>query len=207
MALRSYATLHVQSTTVAQPLVGSWITAGIGAPSDVPLTLTLGTASQGSGPNDAEAIFSQGDPVWLLDPGTLIGEPAIITSVNTSNQVVLGPQNASPGGHNNPVTRLSHVSGAFGTGTWILLKQMVNNLFVQLEDGTGSTYVYIGNSPAMTATYRRVVKLAKVSSGQNPYNWSATENFGGNPFDISELWILGGANNSLDGYTPSFCVV
>lgn len=205
MAFRSFATLRLQSSTVAQPLLGSFITAGIGAPASQPITLTLGTIAASA--TDAEALFGAGDPVWLVNPDGTGAEPARISNVLSSNQVVLGPQNTSGGGIFNPVTLQTHVSGVFGVGTWILLKQQVNNLFVQMEDGGGGTYSYIGTSIAMTALYRRLAKLPKVSAGQNPYTWSATENFGGNPFDTSELWILGGAGNSLDGYTPSYCIV
>jgi hypothetical protein len=146
--------------------------------------------------------------VWLIDPNGSHGEPAMIQSVNgVANQVTLGLQTTGGIAGNNPVTTYPHVAGAFGTGTFIALALDVNNTLVQLEDGTGSTFAYIGVAYNMTATYRRIFKLPKVGSGSNPFYWDASESFGGNPFRLSELWILGGAGNSSDGYTPSFCVL
>jgi hypothetical protein len=189
--------------------MGSWIVSGIGGPSNVPFTVTLGDAAAASGFTDAQAIFRTGDPVWLIDPNGKNAEPAMVTSVSgaVTNQITLGNQQTSGGGVANPVTLNSHVSGVLGTGTFILLKQPANNVYVQMEDNTGGTFSYIGDSYAMTATYRRIVKLAKVSSGTQPQSWTATEYFGGNPFDSSELWILGGSGNSNDGYTPSLELV
>jgi len=211
MAFRSMGVLHVQSTSVPQPLVGSWISAGIGAATRTPITITLGTISGASATSDAQVIFKQGDPVWLLDPNGANGEPAVISSVNAgANQVTLSPQTTHMSetmGGCNPVTTRPHISGGFGTGTWIILAMSVNNLLVQTEDGTAGAYTYLGVSYNMTATYNRVFKLPKVLAGQNPFYWNASESFGGNPFNVSELWVLGGSGNSLDGYTPSFCIL
>lgn len=208
MAFRSFGVLHVQSTSQPQPLVGSWISAGIGAPTQDPIVLTLGTISGASATSDAQVLFQPGDYVWLIDPSGANGEPAIISSVNVAaNQVTLGPQTTGGIAGNNPVTTKSHISGAFGTGTFIALALDVNNTLVQMEDGASGTWTYIGVSYAMTATYRRIFKLPKVGSSSNPFFWDASESFGGNPFRLSELWILGGSGNSSDGYTPSFCVL
>jgi len=202
MAFRTTALMHIQSTTVPQPLMGSFITAGIGAPASVPITVTLGTICAGdSTVYDAEALFRVGDVVWLIDPDNTHGEPARISALPGGNQLTLGQQQGSPGGVNNPVTLNTHISGAFGTGTFIALHRSVNGIFVQMEDGTAGTWAYIGDSPLMTATYRRIVKLAKVSSAAQPQSWTATEYSAGNPLLTSELWILGGASNSNDGYT------
>lgn len=207
MAFRTVALMHIQSTSVAQPLIGSFITAGLSGPVSQPVNVTLGTmVGSDSVPYDAEAIFRVGDPVWLVDPDGSDGEPARISGLPGGNQVTLGPQQGSPRGVVNPVTLNTHASGAFGTGTFILLHQMVNNIFVQLEDGTSGTWAYIGDAWNFTATYRRIAKLAKVASAAMPYNYNASETTGGNPFLTSELWILGGAGNSSDGYTPTCCV-
>jgi hypothetical protein len=209
MAFRSVGLMRIRSTTIAQPLIGSWITAGIGGPTNIPTTVTLGDAAAASGFTDAQLIFRTGDPVWLIDPNGKNAEPAVISSVANAvtNQITLGVQQSSGAGKDNPVTINPHVSGILGTGTFILLKANVNNVYVQMEDNTGGTFSYIGDYFGMTASYRRIVKLAKVNTGVQPQSWSATESFGGNPFDSSELWILGGSGNSNDGYTPSLMLV
>jgi len=210
MAFRSFGVLQIQSTTRPQPLVGSYITAGIGAPAGSPITLTLGTvaAGIGGGVTDAQVLFQPGDPAWIINADGSGAEPVFVSSVNAAaNQITLGNQTTGGVAGNNPVTTKSHTSGVFGTGSFIALNIDVNNTLVMLEDGTGGTWSYIGVSYAMTATYRRIFKLPKVGSGSNPYYWDASEAFGGNPFRVSELWILGGAGNSSDGYTPSFCVL
>lgn len=204
MSFRTFGSLKIQSTTIPQPLIGSWIQAGIGAPSNVPFPVTLGVAASGSGFTDAQVLFRAGDPVWLVDPNGKNAEPAIVASVAgaVTNQITLGVQQSSGGGKDNPVTINPHVNGPLGIGTFILLKHEVNNVYVQMEDNTSGAFSYIGDYYAMTSTYRRIVKLAKVASGSQPLAWSAAENFGGNALDTSELWILGGSGNSNDGYTP-----
>ena len=202
MGFRSFGTFKVASSTVAMPLLGSWITAGIAGPSKVPLTLTLGSALNAG--NDASQIFSPGDWAYLLNVDGSNGEPVLISAVS-GNTVTLGNQttHAEPGGA-NPVTTLTHASGAFGTGTFIMLKLDVNNLVVQYEDGGTGPWLYIGNQWNMTAAFKRIVKLAKVTSGIQPYSWSATENSAGNPFNTVEMWVLGSTAGDL--YVPSFCI-
>jgi len=208
MAFRTTALLQVQSNTKPQPLIGSWITAGIGGPASQPITVTLGSAAVGSSvAYDAEALFRSGDPVWLLNPDGTGGEPAQISALPGGNRVTLGQQQGSPQGVNNPVTLNSHVSGAFGVGTFILLHQLVNNFFVQAEDGNAGTFLYIGDAYNFTATWRRIAKLAKVGTGQQPYSYNAAEYSALNPFLTSELWILGGTGVNADGYTPTACVI
>ena len=56
----------------------------------------------------------------------------------------------------------------------------------------------------MTATFRRIVKLAKSATGSMPFNFGATENYFGNPFVMSELWVYGTAT---DLYNVSFAIV
>ena len=201
MPFRTFAVLTIQSTTVPQPLVGSWITAGIGAPSNQPLTLTLGTAS--SAGNDATNIFQAGDDVLLIDPaGTR--ENARISSL-TGNTVTLGYKHAQPTGNIVPVTELPHVSGAFGTGTFIIPALSIKGLFVAREDGATGTWQYIGNAYNMSATFRRIVKLANEASGVMPYNYSADASYFGDPISAGELWTLGLSVG--DGYNVSYLLV
>lgn len=200
MAFRTLPQMKLQSTTVAQPLAGSWISAGIGGPSNVPLTLTLGTASSATGYNDANAIFAAGDPVFLINPDGSGGENARIQSVS-GNTVTLGCQNDSGGGFANPVTRNTHISGAYGTGTFIALAWDVNNIFVQFETVTASHLMYLGAQYNMSSTFKRIAILAATSAV--PYaSYTATETSAGNPFRTSELWALG--SNTGDIYNVSF---
>src|ERR1700704_1059527 len=127
MAFRCFCRCKIQSTGIPQPLVGSWISAcaGIGAPSYFPLAATLGTMANAG--NDATQIFVNGDPLWLIDPGGVGAnpEPALCQSV-AGNVLTFGPQTDG----NNAYTRKPHVAGAFNTGTFVLLKQQVNNLYI-----------------------------------------------------------------------------
>jgi hypothetical protein len=202
MALRTSAVLSVQSTTVPQPLLGSWITAGIGAPATRPITLTLGTAT--SSGNDATNLFHPGDPAWIIDPNGANAEAVLISGVS-GNTVTLGPQSSMDAlGGANPVTRSTHVSGAFGVGSFILLNFDVNNVYVSFEDGATGAWLYLGNAINMTATYRRFAKLAKVAAGTQPQAYGAAESSPGNPFRTSEFWVLG--TNVGDLYNAAFCV-
>lgn len=210
MAFLTYSLMKVLSTTQPQPLVGSYITAGIGAPSNIPLTLTLGTATAGGGSTtDANILFTAGQEAWLVNADGSGAESVIVGSIpsGTSNTLILNPKHLSTGDSGvSPVTQNTHASGAFGTGTFIIPKLNVNSVFVQMADNTGGTFTYFGNSPLMTATYRCIIKLAKVATGVQPYYWNSTETSPGNPLDTSELWVLGGTGNSSDGYVPSFNV-
>lgn len=211
MALLAFPRFQIQSTTVAQPLIGSWITAGIGGPSNQPLTLTLGSACAGSGFSDSQ-VFIPGSQALLIDPNgsnaEIVTVQSIVAGANV-NQIVLGPRTGGglSSGYDNPVTLNKHVSGGFGTGTFILLHVEFNSVYVQPEDGNSGTYLYIGNQFNMTPTYKRIVKLAKVTSGSQPNDWSNTENSPGNPFISSELWVLGGSGNSSDSYITALTQV
>jgi hypothetical protein len=203
MAFRTGALTSVQSTTVAQPFWGSWITAVVSgtlaSATTSPITLTLGTATTSG--NDATNLFQPGDPVWLIDPTTgFHAEACRIQSIATNN-VTLGPQNDS----GNYVTRFPHVAGVYGTGTFILLNSDINNFFFQYEDGGTGPFIYLGNRYNFSPTSGRITKLAKVAALSQPFYFNATENFFGSPFRVSELWILG--SNVGDTYTPSLGVL
>lgn len=206
MAFRSFGGIKIQSSAFAtpQPLFGSWITAGIGAPSNVPLVLTLGTATEGGGAGtDADILFSSGDWAWIVDVGGTNWEPVLISAV-AGNTVTLGPLTTSAGGVSNPVTTKSHVSGAYGTGSWIIVKQMVSSLFVQGVDGNSGNFFYIGNRYNFNPYYRCLARIAKVTAGQMPYNWSSAAYGALNDFDSSEIWLAGDTAN--DVVLPS-CIV
>jgi len=205
--LRTFPLLHVQSTTVAQPLAGTWITAGIGAPSNYPLTLTLGSAAAGSGYNDS-LIFQPGDPVLLIEPNGTNFEIATVGSIGgIANTLTLIPGNGAPAGNTNPVTQFKHTSGAFGTGTFIMLGIDANSVFVQPADNNAGTYMYFGTAYNMTATFRCIMELPKVATGQNPYFFSSSILPGINPIRANELWVLGGSGNSSDAYRLSYSVL
>ena len=204
MAFLTFAAMTVQSTSVAQPIVGSWISAGIGPPTDVPITITLGTISVTG--SDATNLFRAGQEAWLINVDGSGAESVIVGAVS-ANTLTLNPKHlATRDAAISPVTQYSHFSGAFGTGTFIAPHLQVNSAFVQAEDGGGSTYIYIGNQWNFTATYRRLAKLAKVATGVQPYFWNSTETSPGNPFLSSEIWILGGTGLTTDAYTPNFTV-
>lgn len=204
MAFRTFGVFKVQSTSVPQPLVGSWISAGISGASNAPITLTLGTALNAG--NDAAQIFNAGDHALLIDPSGSNAEDVYISSVS-GNTVTLGYKTGYGAGQpsgQGVVTEKAHISGVFATGTFIIPNGQANNLFVACEDGNTGTWFYIGNAYNMTAVFRRIVKLAKTASGTMPFNYGATENFFGNPFAMSELWAFG---TSGDQYNVSFAIV
>ena len=187
-------------------MIGSFVTAGIGAPSNVPLTITLGNLYAGANLADSN-IFIPGNEALLIDPGGTNMETVYVKSIVSganNNQIVLGPKTTvTPGGSANPVTEKSHVSGVFGTGTWILVKVDYNSIFFQPEDGNAGAFIYIGNDIGLSPTNSRIIKLAKVASGSQPNPWSNTASSPSNPFSTAELWVIGGASNNKDGYTVS----
>lgn len=206
------STFEVQSTTVAQPLVGSWVTAGLSNPSDSALTLTLGTASASG--NDATNIFGGASYAMsirqavLVDPAGGNREVVNISAVS-GNTITLGVQTThelqSGRTRDNPVTRFSHVSGAFGTGTFIIPFLEVNNILVFFEDGATGQWLYLGNSLAMTALSHSFAKIAKVASGVQPISYTMTNNSPSNSFDTDEFMVLG--TTVGDTYRAAFSIV
>jgi hypothetical protein len=193
------STFTVKATNTAQPLFGSWITAGpasfTAGACGQPITLTLGTALTSG--NDA-SMFVKGEPAWLIDPtGT---SPQNMETVRIqsilNNTITLGNQtDMSAQGGANPVTRFPHYVGGVGVGTFIMPKQLANNFLVTLEDGGTGTFLYIGCSPSMTATAYRIFKLAKTSTGTQPQYYSSAQFSPGNPFDMGEEFVYGTAGD------------
>lgn len=201
----TFPRFEIMGVSAPQPLIGSFITAGIGSPvNGIPTTITLGNLSESSGQNDTQ-IFTPGSWAVLIDPNGANVEEVIVQKIITGavvNQLVLGPKTSvTPGGIGNPVTENPHVSGVFGVGTWILPKLDYNSILVQPEDGNAANFLFIGNTFNFTATYKRIIKLAKVASGSQPNVWTNTCSSPGNPLISSELWILGATIG--DAYTVS----
>jgi hypothetical protein len=211
VGFRTFATFVVNTTNTPQPLVGSWVTAGfpVGVPSPAPITLTLGTATTSG--NDATNIFGTGPQIALLIDPAATSPATTLENVNitssTGNTVTLGYKvgygAGQPSGQ-GVVTEKVHTNGVFGTGSFIIPAQQANNVFVAREDGGTGTWFYIGNAFNMSATFRRIVKLANVSAGTMPFNYGATENYFGNWLEVDSLWCMGTAN---DQYSVSLAVV
>jgi hypothetical protein len=206
----TFPRFQVQSASIAQPLIGSFITAGIGTPTaGIPLTITLGNLSENSGQYDNQ-IFTPGSWAVLIDPTGVNMEEVLIQSIVTgaslslANQLVLGPKtNVTAKGVSNPVTENPHVSGGLGVGTWILPKIDFNSILVQPEDGNAGAFIFIGNGYNMTANYKRIIKLAKVAASSQPNAWTNTCSSSGNALISSELWVLASAGGQNDAYTVS----
>jgi len=203
MAFRTSGLFEIASSTVPQPMFGSWVTAvspvnGFANPSGAPLTLTLGTA-QSSG-DDALQIFAPGEEAWLVDPsntnaGGVHGEAVRIATIS-GNTVTLGPKTiTTSNGITYPFTEYPHVAGVIGTGSYIIPKQMLNNYLIDLEDGATGPFLYLGNKQGMTATLWRYYKLGIVASDVQPYFYDTSMTSAGNPFDLSELYVLGTAGD------------
>jgi hypothetical protein len=210
MAFRTTCKLVIQSTTQAAPLVGSWVTAGnLSSPTTQPYTVTLGAMAAGSGWPDAAGIFVVGDMIQMWCPYLNNAEPMRVSAIPSPNQLTFGPGTGagvstySNATLQNPVAVNSHVNGGFGVGAWVSLLLDCNSIYVQPEDDNTGQWLYIGNSPSMTATYRRIKKLTKVASNAQPNDWT-TPAVIGNPYRVSELWILGTAIG--DGYTVTLGV-
>ena len=203
MAFRVSPLMAIASSSYPQPAFGSWVTAGTGftAPSGVPLTLTLGTAAASG--NDASQMFMQGEGAWLVDPNGTHAEEVRIKSI-LNNTVTLGPKTlTTSGGFSYPFTEYPHVAGVIGTGTYIIPKQMCNNILIVYEDNGTGPWLYIGKSCLFTATYMRIFKLPASASGIFPTYYDAAMFSPGNPFDLSELFVSGVAG---DQYTTSLNV-
>ena len=197
MAFRVTPLMKIASSTQPQPAFGSWVTAGIGlsAPSDVPITITLGTACNSG--NDATQLFIAGEEAWLVDPNGVVAEAVKIKSIS-GNTLTLGHQPiVMANGRVNPVTQYSHPVGAVGTGAFILPKQMTNNMLVWYEDGGAGPWLYIGKGPTFTGSpaVNRLFKLAFTTTGTPPAWWNAGMFSPGNPFDLSEIFVRGTAND------------
>jgi hypothetical protein len=208
MAFRTAGTFTIAATNTPQPLFGSWVTAvspgtAFAQAAGAPLTLTLGTA-QSSG-NDASQIFQgNGEPAWLVDPsgsnkGGVNAEEVRIAAV-LNNTLTLGPKTITTPKTTNPFTENPHVAGSIGVGSFIIPKQMLNNFLVQYEDGGTGPFLYLGNYMLMTANLYRFYKLASVGTGTQPYFYNASMTSPGNPYDASELWVMG---TSGDKYNVS----
>jgi len=185
----------LRSSTHPQPAFGSWITAvspasGLAQAAGAPLTLTLGNAA--SSGNDASQMFKPGEAVWLIDPNGANGETAYIASV-LNNTVTLAPKTNTNTKIANPYTEFPHVAGALGTGTYILPKQMTNNVIIIYADGSVGPWLYIGSSPLFTTTpfFLVIYKLAFFITGTQPAYWNAGMFSPGNPIDASELFVSG----------------
>ncbi len=206
MAFRVAPPAKTQSTTVAQPLIGSWITATsspMGGLTSAPITLTLGTADDG--PNtDARDFFQPGDEVMIINPNGANAEKCRIGSIpaDSSDTIVLAPISSQYG---NYYTTLVHPVGAFGTGAFISLSTPFNNFVVTYEDGASGQWLYLGNQYNMSATFHRFWKLAKVAANTQPFYYSATESYFGMPYNTSEIWVLGTATSDL--YTVSLNII
>lgn len=212
MAFRTSGLFTIATTNTPQPLFGSWVTAvapasGFAQAAGAPLTLTLGTA-QASG-NDGSQIFTAGEQAWLVDPsgtnkGGVNGETVTIAKVS-GNTLILGPKTSVPSnGLPGPVfTENPHAVGGIGVGSYIIPKQMLNNLLIDFEDGGTGNFLYLGNSSLMTAVLYRFYKLAKVAANTQPYFYQASMTSPGNPYDLSELYVYG---TSGDEYCVSINV-
>jgi len=188
--------MQVASSSQPQPAFGSWVTAGAGlaAPSDVPITLTLGTACASG--NDAAQLFVAGEPAWIVKPDNSLFETVFIKSV-TNNTLVLGNQTLSTPTRDNYVTLNAYPVGAIGTGAFLIPKPNFNNIIVVYEDGGTGPWLYMGKGPLFTSAINRIFKLPNVASGVYPAYWNSAMSSPGNPFDLSEIYIRGTAGDQF----------
>lgn len=209
MAWRTTSLMTIQGTSnvTPQPAWGSWITAVVSGtlavPSSSPVTVTLGNATANGLNSDASGLFQPNTQAWLIDPNGANFETVYIGGVS-GNNLTLNPKPNRPVNAPAPnfVIENPHVAGVIGTGTYILPKVNMNNILVIYEDGGTGPWLYLGNSPLMTTAKYRIYKIASVSAGTQPGYYSAAM-FSANPFDVSELFVLG---PNSDRYTVSLNV-
>jgi hypothetical protein len=190
MSVAAFKYFTIQLGGTPQPLIGSYLTVAVtqaqanaannlNAQQSYPLVLTVADSSMFVGFN------------WIdvTDPVTYATERVMITGVLDATHVqVQGIKNAHPG-------------GAYGTGAWVALGALAQDVFVQGLDGSTAA-LYIGVTPKMVkATGVGVIfKLFNTAGGTNPFYFSTSRQGLANTECASQYWIDG---TTGDTYLPS----
>lgn len=190
MGARAYKYFTIQDGGVPQPLVGSYLTASVLAPQVIEngliqnnVTLTVADSSMFVGAQYANVI----------DVGTYAQERVRLISAPTATTIVVqGLKNA-------------HAGGAYGTGAWVSVGDLVETVVVQSLDGNTAA-LYVGDSPQLVkATGVHVLtKIVEVTAGTQPTQQEFGANTPAFTMALSQFWIDG---TTADSYLPSTITV
>lgn len=191
MGVFAYKYLTIQAGGTPQPLIGTWLTAAVTQPqinasqpaqnnlANNVVTLTVSDTS----------MFASANYAVVTDPSTFVAEKVRLGAVlTTTTMTVLGLQKTHPG-------------GAYGTGAWVGVGDLCQNIYVQAKDGnTGA--LFIGANPRMvtsTGLYM-IAKIQSVTSGTQPYEFSTSRQGAVDTEVAGQFWIDG---TTGDSYLPS----
>jgi hypothetical protein len=182
---RTFKAFSITSGGTPQPLIGTRLTANAG-PSATNNTISIAVADS--------SMFQKGD--WVLiqsvDGTTRPGERQLVFSVPDGTHIVL-----------NALSQ-AYVGGAFGTGDWVILANLVNSVYVQTVDGNAAA-IFVGTTGMNKAGSVKVIaKLENVASGTQPVDFSNDRHVGANPETLGQYFVDG---TTSDSYVPSVGVM
>jgi len=186
MANRTSKKFTIQAGGTPQPLVGTWITAGISPPTPDSAGNTLTNIAV----NDSSMFKDKhGDYAYIVSAALTLPERVLVQSVPDGTHItVRNLQNTRTG-------------GAFGAGDFVSLSLAVNSCYVQCTPANAAI-LYIGSQGIVKATYVNVIAILQPSGAAiQPFEFSDTRYYGPNPSASSDFWIDG---TTGDGYLPSF---
>lgn len=191
MSVKAFKYFTIQAGGTPQPLIGSYLTAAV--------TLQQVAASQVQGGliNNVitvavadSSMFVGAQYVNIVDPGTYATDSRVrVIAVPTSTSVTLQGMTAA------------HPGGAYGTGAWVALGDLSQEIYVQGLDGnTGA--LYVGTKPQMVKASGLYViaKVMQTASGTQPYDFSTSRQGLADTEIASQYWIDG---TTGDSYLPS----
>jgi len=185
MATRAYKYFSITTTNVAQPMVGTTISAAVGT-SDRPQNIAVADST----------IFDQG--TWLIIDTGSSEERMMITKIPDSTHVTV----QIPGGILAP----TGCQKAHASGVAIRPSRMASHLFIQALDGNAQALFVGDDVSAKIDGTRCIAKIPAVFAGGVPGTY--VENFsssaGPNTLDMAQFWIVGTIG---DQYLPSIGVV
>jgi hypothetical protein len=185
MSQRTFKAFTIISGGTPQPLIGTRLTANAG-PAATNNTIKIAVADS--------SMFQKGD--WALlqsvDGTTRPGARHKVFSVPDSTHIVLNS------------LEQAYVGGAFGTGDWVILANLVNSVYVQTVDGNAAALFLGTTGMNTTGSVNVIAKLENVSSGTQPVDFENDRNVGANPESLGQYFIDG---TTSDSYVPSVGVI
>lgn len=192
MGARGFKYFTIQSGGTPQPLIGSYLTAALTAAAASAGTLQGGLIQNKITLTVADSsMFTGAEYATITDPGTFFTERVRVLSTPSSTTMTVQALDG--------VALSTHPGGAYGTGAWVALGDLVQSINVQILD-TVVNAMWVGDSPRLVkatgvhALYKLTPNLATSFSTQSSVN-TAT---------VSQFWIDG---TTADSYLPYLGVV